>query len=1160
MTSRIFRRSFALLLLALLALPIVALPDGGDKPEDHNPRIDSALEQVLQMAATGMSVSAMELASRAGVPAQGNSITVVLELAPQFRGPLAQAVVAAVNQAAPGMVVANSQSFVKLRLPLNPVVLSILELILDLSGVAYVRPPAVPQALAVSEGVGLTGAVDYQAAGYGGQGVKIAVIDLGFAGLSAAQARGELPGSVQKIDYTGTGLESGTAHGTAVAEIVHDMAPEAQLYLMKISDEVDLERAVADAKSFGVQIINHSVGWFNTNFYDGRGAVAEIAADARSHGILWVNAAGNYAEKHWKGYCRDNDRDGWCEFSGNDEDLEIQVRAGDLIELYLTWNDWPASAQDYDLYLYDGGGRQAALSDRLQTGTEEPIEQLTYRAPSSGTYRVKVKAYRVTSGRELALFSLDHELEHAVPQGSIAAPGNSASVVTVGAISYANWTTGPAEPYSSQGPTGDGRSKPDLVAPDQVLTSTLGRFGGTSAAAPHVAGAAALLLSETPSLSAGGLESRLKSQAIAMGSPLIYGSGRLNLAPQIVGRPDLIIRSIDYSPQNPTIGSTLNFTIQVKNQGNAPAGGFIIELRDSSGRQQQSISGLAPGQTAQVSFARRINAASETYTIIADSQNQVAESNEGNNTAEVRVTAGAQPSNRPPTASFSFSPTSPIIGQPVTFDASASRDPDGRISRYQWDFNSDGRIDATGVTAGYTFTAAGSYRVTLTVTDDGGLSASTARIIEVRGSAATLSIEIWTDRSSYQIGERLTLGFEVHPQSYVYIYDIDPSGLISQVFPNSLSGDNHIEGRYTLPDGPYVLTVGGPAGQEFLQAIASTRPIDLGMSGLRNPALLDPAAFRSEVARRLGGSTGWAIAWTSFQVGGSQPSNRPPTAAFSFSPTSPIVGQSVVFDGSSSDDPDGRITDYQWDFNDDGRIDASGARVVHTFSAAGTYRVTLTVTDDGGLSGSATQIIEVRSGAVTPPSLPVATLSIDRGCGATYQPGDRMTISFSVSESATVKLFDFTTSGQMVELLERGLAAGERGSMAGQVVGPAGIETLVLFARTASGTITTAACSFIIGSPGGTATLTIDRGPGGSYRPGEPIRFTYSVSEEASVVIYDFEPSGVLRRIGLGWVGAGSHSFDATIVGPPGVETAVLMAYTRSGKVLTAAVSFNVVP
>ncbi len=939
--KRIFRLPFVLLLLALLTFCSVAFPAGGGKPEKHNSKIDSILEQILQAAATGQSVSAMETAGRAGVPAQGNSIMVVLELAPQFRGPLAQAVVATVGQVAPGLVVASSQSFVKVRLPLNPAVLTIVDLILQHTGIAFIRPPAIPQALAVTEGIALTGAAAYHASGFRGRGVKIAVIDLGFAGLSAAQARGELPATVQKIDYTGTGLESGTSHGTAVAEIIYDMAPEAELYLMKIADEVDLEQAKDDCIRYGIRVINHSIGWLNTNFYNGQGKVAEIAADARAHGILWVNAAGNYAQKHWKGFLADNDRDGWGEFSGSDEDLDIQVRGGDSIQLYLTWNDWPASAQDYDLYLFDSSGRQVALSDRLQTGTEQPIEQLIYRAPSSGTYKIRVKAYRVSSPKELALFSLSHDLEYPIPQGSIVAPADSASVIAVGAIHYANWTTGPAEPYSSQGPTSDGRSKPDISGPDQVTTSTLGRFMGTSAAAPHVAGAAALLISESPSLNAGQIESRLRSQAIAMGSPLIYGAGRLNLVPQVIQRPDLVIAGVDYSPQNPTIGSQLTFTVRVQNQGSGPASNFDLELRDSLGRTSQSLSGLSAGATATASFMRQITLASETYTFTVDPTGQVAEANEANNTFQLRVTAASQP---PP-----------------------------------------------------------------------------------------------------------------------------------------------------------------------------------------------------------------------------PPTNRPPVASFTYSPSSPLVGQPVTFDGTGSYDPDGRITIYSWDFNSDGRADASGPTVSYAFPVAGSYNVILTVTDNGGLSGSTTRTVQVRSGSVPPPpppgSLPIATLAIDRGCGATYQPGERITVSFSVSESATVKLFDFTTAGQFVQLLQRSLAAGQSGSFTGQVVGPAGIETLVLSARTSSGKVMTAACSFVIGQPGASVSLTIDRGSGGSYRPGERITFTYSVTQDASVVIYDFEPTGVLKRYGLGWVPAGaSRSFTATVVGPTGVETAVLVAYTRSGKVLTAAVSFKVVP
>jgi len=112
------------------------------------------------------------------------------------------------------------------------------------SGVAFVRRPYRPHALTVtSEGVSLTGAGAFHSAGYYGQGAKVAVIDLGFQGLTAALGAGELANVVYTYDYTGTGLEADTEHGTAVAEIIHDMAPQAFLYLFKIGNEVHLQSA-----------------------------------------------------------------------------------------------------------------------------------------------------------------------------------------------------------------------------------------------------------------------------------------------------------------------------------------------------------------------------------------------------------------------------------------------------------------------------------------------------------------------------------------------------------------------------------------------------------------------------------------------------------------------------------------------------------------------------------------------------------------------------------------------------------------------------------------------------------------------------------------------------------------------------------------------------
>jgi subtilisin family serine protease len=108
--------------------------------------------------------------------------------------------------------------------------------------------------------------------------------------------------------------------------------------------------------------------------------------------------------------------------------------------------------------------------------------------------------------------------------------------MAVGAIDYWYWTTGPIANYSSQGLTNDGRIKPDISGPASVSTYTYGinAFSGTSAAAPHVAGAAALILSGNPSYSVSQLWSALTDSAIDIGDigqDYIYGFGILNMPP-----------------------------------------------------------------------------------------------------------------------------------------------------------------------------------------------------------------------------------------------------------------------------------------------------------------------------------------------------------------------------------------------------------------------------------------------------------------------------------------------------------------------------------------------------------------------------------------------------------------------------------------------------
>jgi subtilisin family serine protease len=422
--------------------------------------------------------------------------------------------------------------------------------------VRFVREPAQPVPEAVrGEGVASTGAASWHKAGARGEGVKIAVVDLGFDGYRRSQASGDLPASVVKADFCPAGGFAATGHGTAVAEIVAEMAPGAKIYLVCAQSLAALGEAADYARAHHIEIVSHSVSWLNTSRGDGAGPADSpegIVAAARSAGILWVNAAGNRAQQHWSGSFADSNGNGWHEFGPSDEGNTIVVPAGAYVCAALKWDDWPASAEDYDLYLTRSpGGSVVASSTNPQTGSEPPTE-LACRINSSKaaeTYAIAIRASR-TSGRPVRfdLFTYPGaNLEYRVADGSITEPGTSPAALAVGAVC---WRDNGLEPYSSRGPTIDGRIKPDLVGPDSVSSLTFGPFvgcgssgfAGTSAATPHVAAAAALAKQANPSFGPDELQAYLEERATdlgATGKDPAFGSGALALgaAPRLPLRP-----------------------------------------------------------------------------------------------------------------------------------------------------------------------------------------------------------------------------------------------------------------------------------------------------------------------------------------------------------------------------------------------------------------------------------------------------------------------------------------------------------------------------------------------------------------------------------------------------------------------------------------------
>ena len=100
--------------------------------------------------------------------------------------------------------------------------------------------------------------------------------------------------------------------------------------------------------------------------------------------------------------------------------------------------------------------------------------------------------------------------------------------------------------------------------------------------------------------------------------------------------------------------------------------------------------------------------------------------------------------------------------------------------------------------------------------------------------------------------------------------------------------------------------------------------------------------------------------------------NQPPVAEFTFAPAGPKTATTVEFDGSSSSDPDGTISSYAWTFGDG--TTATGAKPSHAFATAGTFTVTLTVTDNDGATDSVTHAVPVTAPVIAPVPPPVVAV------------------------------------------------------------------------------------------------------------------------------------------------------------------------------------------
>lgn len=402
--------------------------------------------------------------------------------------------------------------------------------------VVTIERPGVFLPLQVVPARTLIGADRWNAAGFTGHGVKVAILDAGFAGYES-RLGGALPDTVVTRSFRAGGdIAAGTEHGRRAAEVVHSLAPGAELYLVNFETVTELSAAVDYLVEEGVDVVSFSLGYIHNGPGDGTGPVNAAVTRGTSAGQTWAVASGNWAQQHWTGTFRDEDGDTIHEFADDAEVNSHQFSAGDLITVSVRWDEpWGGACSDYDVELFGPSGALVRASRAIQNCDDDPVESLQVLATQTGSYGLRIiEAHAEDGPRELDVMMVGtpdrgNPLSISRASGSLSEPADHPAVITVGALTISESRT--EAPYSSRGPTQDGRFKPNLLSPTGAGNSSpSSSFGGTSAAAPHVAGAVALLQEAFPDADSERLASLLQTRAVGVTStPEASGARRLDM-------------------------------------------------------------------------------------------------------------------------------------------------------------------------------------------------------------------------------------------------------------------------------------------------------------------------------------------------------------------------------------------------------------------------------------------------------------------------------------------------------------------------------------------------------------------------------------------------------------------------------------------------------
>ncbi len=373
--------------------------------------------------------------------------------------------------------------------------------------------------------------------GVDGTGIKVGVLSDGVNTLAASKSSGNLPADVTVLPgQAGNGDE-----GTAMLEIVHDIAPGAQLFFATgFNGAATMAQNIRALRTAGCDIIIDDItyGFDDNPFQDG--LISQAVNDVSADGALFFSSAANSGNKNdgTSGTYEGDFLDGGATAAPISSAGRVHDFGGatfDSITLgsnatILYWADpLGGSSNDYDLYLLNAAGTSIVRSStNVQNGTQDPLE--SFGSTAAGQRLVVTKF----SGAD-RFFHIDtlrgrlnintqgstrgHNASGAPNAFSVAATDAQVSAPNA----FSGGATNPVESFSSDGPRriffnatgaaitpgnfsstgGQVLQKPDITAADGVRTATPGfeRFFGTSAAAPHAGALSALLMQFNSSLS-----------------------------------------------------------------------------------------------------------------------------------------------------------------------------------------------------------------------------------------------------------------------------------------------------------------------------------------------------------------------------------------------------------------------------------------------------------------------------------------------------------------------------------------------------------------------------------------------------------------------------------------------------------------------------------